>query len=219
MEAKLRAQILEACQEMQASGLSGHGTSGNISVRMPGGSMLVTPSGMAYEKMDPADMVLMTFDGKLANGQMTKPSSEWRLHGAIYADRDDVEAIVHTHSLYATILACARKEIPAVHYQLADSGAHQIKCADYATFGTAELSANTVSALSGCQACLLANHGQVAVGNGLTKAMSMAHEVEWFAQLYFNTLQIGPVILDSREMDKNLRLFKNYGQQAVLSKI
>ena len=193
---------------MIALGLS-HGTTGNLSVRIPGG-LLITPSGIAYRTIGPADLVVMDMDGTPAEG-VAAPSSEWRIHRDVYAARPDVGAIVHAHPPHATAIACLRMAIPAVHYLVGLAGGDSIRCAEYATFGSAGLSANTVSALEGRTACLLANHGIVAVGANLTAALDLAHEVERMAELYWLALAAGrPVMLDPTEMTEVVERLRSY---------
>lgn len=143
-----------------------------------------------------------------------QPLSEWPFHAAIYQQHRDINAVVHTHSCYATALTCNRQSIPAFHYMLAVAGGKSIECAEYATFGTEILSNNVIKALGNRRACLMANHGQVAVGAGLEQACALAHEVKTLARLYTISLQIGKtVLLDDKEMDINLEKFKHYGKQ------
>lgn len=199
---------MAAGRRMVGLGLS-HGTTGNLSVRIPGG-LLITPSGIAYQSIGPADLVEMDMDGTPAEGAAA-PSSEWRIHRDVYAGRPEVGAIVHAHPPHATAIACLRRDIPAVHYLVGLAGGESIRCAEYATFGSAELSANTVSALEGRTACLLANHGIVTVGAGLTAALDLAHEVERMAEVYWLALAAGrPVILDPSEMTEVVERLRSY---------
>jgi len=156
--------------------------------------------------------VFMRRDGQ-REGTYT-PSSEWRLHRDIYEKRAEVGAVVHTHAPHATSLACLRRSIPAFHYEVAVAGGADIRCADYATFGTQELSDHAISALDGRRACLLANHGVVAIGTDLDDAFAMAEKVEALARLYWQALQVGePVLLDEVEMSRVLEKFKTYGRE------
>ncbi|MDX2156731.1 MAG: class II aldolase/adducin family protein [Hyphomicrobiaceae bacterium] len=211
-EALARTEVLETALGMSRRGLS-PGRSGNASRRFSGG-MLITPSGMAYETLASDDIVLVEADGTVAAGQR-KPSSEWRFHLDVYAARPDVGAVVHTHSLNATALACAHKEIPAFHYMVAVAGGKSIPLVPYATFGTKELSRHVVKGLRKRNACLMANHGQIAVAATCAKALELAAEVETLAELYVKVLAIGkPRLLDDDEMERVLELFDSYGQNA-----
>lgn len=210
-EAWARQSVIDAALEMQGSGLSPQ-RSGNVSVRL-GEGMLITPTGMRYEDLLPGDIVFVEGDGSTPAGQR-KPSSEWHFHSAIYAAREDARAIVHCHSLNATALACANREIPAFHYMVAVAGGNTIRCAPYATFGTPELADNAVAALENRKACLLAHHGQIAIGGDIEKALELAHEVETLASQYAAVLKLGkPKILDNDEMARVLEKFAGYGQQ------
>jgi len=207
---RLRRSVVETARAMSASGLS-PGRSGNVSARVADG-MLITPSGLAYDDMKPADIVHVAADGSVAPGQR-RPSTEWHLHLAVYAARPDVNALVHSHSLHATVLACAGRPIPAFHYMVAVAGGADIPLVPYATFGTPELAGLVAAALAGRNACLLAHHGQVAVGATLGAALDLAREVEVLAEQYGKVLQLGPArILDDAEMSAVLEKFKTYGR-------
>lgn len=211
MSAELRRRIIQTALALNATGLS-PGKSGNVSARHENG-MLVTPSGMPYERLTPDDIVFVGLDGTVPPGQRL-PSSEWHFHLAIYRARPDAGAVVHAHSLNATALACLRREIPAFHYMVAVAGGFSIRCADYATFGTEELAKNALAALDGRKACLLGNHGQLALGPDLDAAFDLAREVEALAAQYRAALQVGePVLLDDAEMARVLEKFKTYGKQ------
>lgn len=205
---QLRKDIVAACLRMNETGLN-QGTSGNISVRYKDG-LLITPSGLAYEEMGPEDVVFMNADGSYEGAY--KPSSEWRFHRDILQGKPEANAVVHAHPTYSTILAILGREIPALHYMIAVSGGPNIRCAPYATFGTEDLSKNAIKALEGRTACLLANHGMIATGPDLTKAMWLAVEVETLARQYHGCLQIGdPVILSDEEIERVVEKFKDYG--------
>ena len=211
-----RAEIISVALRMSSSGLS-PGRSGNVSMRVDGG-MLITPTGMAYGELRPSDIVEVRSDGRVTPGQRVA-SSEWRVHLAIYKARVDVAAIVHTHSLNATALSCLHRGIPAFHYMVAEAGGDKIACAPYATYGTEELSRFAVKALGPRQACLLANHGAIAVGDSLRKAYELAGEVEVLASQYARALQIGrPKLLSAREMARVIEKFKTYGKQTEVKK-
>jgi L-fuculose-phosphate aldolase len=208
-ELALREQIIATALEMNARGLN-RGKSGNVSARIDNG-FLVTPTGLAYESTQPADIVAMTPDGT-ARG-LRLPSSEWRFHHHIYAARREVGAIVHAHSPFATTLACVGRDIPPFHYMIAVAGGKDIRCAAYATFGTQQLSDHALRALEDRKACLLANHGMIAVGASLTAALALAVEVEALAEQYWRALQIGtPNLLSEAEMEVVLEKFRTYGQ-------
>lgn len=205
----LRKEIIATALKMNSLGIN-QGTSGNVSARGNDG-FFITPSGLAYEDCLSADIVYVEMNGHYESTRA--PSSEWRFHRDIYAARDDVQAIVHTHSPMATTLACLHRDIPAFHYMVAVAGGKDIRCAPYATFGTQELSDLAVTALEKRRACLLANHGMIATGASLDKALALAVEVESLSGQYWRCLQVGkPHLIDDDEMDRVLELFRNYGQ-------
>jgi L-fuculose-phosphate aldolase len=204
-----RKELIATVREMNGLGIN-QGTSGNASVRVEGG-YLVTPSGMAYEDLEPDDIVEMSFEGE-AKGKR-KPSSEWRFHQDLLNSRSDFGAIVHTHGKAAMTLACQRMDLPPFHYMIAVVGGNTIRCADYATFGTQELSDNALKAIEGRKACLLANHGLLVGGESLARALSLAVEVETLCDTFWRILQIGdPILLSDAEMDAVKEQFKKgYG--------
>lgn len=203
-----RQAIIEACRTMNASGLN-QGTSGNVSVR-DGDGLLITPSGVPYDRLEPADIVRLDMAGA-ATGAL-KPSSEWRFHRDILAARPEAGAVVHAHPAHATALAINRMAIPPVHYMVAVAGERDIPVADYATFGTEELSRHILAAMDGRTCCLMANHGLVATGPTLAKALWCAEEVETLAKQYILALQAGtPTLLSDAEIDRVLEKFKTYG--------
>ena len=203
-----RQQLIATAIELNTSGIN-QGTSGNVSVRVDEG-LLITPSGMTYPSLMPEDIVLMDLTGQTASQR--PPSSEWRFHVDIYQQRNDVGAIVHTHSVYATALACLEKSIPAFHYMVAMAGGKDIRCAPYATYGTQALSDFALAALDNRKACLLAHHGVIATGADLQRAFALASEVETLAQQYIAALSIGePTILSDKEMEIVVDKFANYG--------
>ena len=207
-----RQAVIATARAMSARGLS-PGRSGNVSCRIDGG-MLITPSGMAYDATEPSDIVHMTESGETVKGSR-KPSSEWRFHLAAYQKRGDMQAIVHTHSMHATVLACAHKSIPAFHYMVAAAGGRDIPLVPYATFGTEALSKHVADGLAHRNACLMANHGQIAMGATLAAALELAADVEVLAEQYWKVLQLGPAhVLPDDEMDRVLERFKSYGQKA-----
>lgn len=208
---KLRTDLVAAARALHQRTL-GVGTSGNLSMRASGG-FFVTPSGVAYEKMTPGDVVQLDARGNLVAGHLA-PSSEWRLHLGIYEARPDVEAIVHAHPRYATVLACTGRDIPAFHYMVAIAGGDSIPCAPYAPFGSDELARQAVAALNERRACLLANHGAVTIGSDLSAALDLMEGIEELAAQYCAALQIGGVvILPEEEMARVVERFKGYGQQ------
>ncbi len=210
-ELELRLSVIATARAMSQRGLS-PGRSGNVSCRWAGG-MLITPSGMSYDAIEPADIVTMTADGSSTGTR--KPSSEWRFHLAAYAQRPDMQAIVHTHSMHATVLACAHRSIPAFHYMVAAAGGRDIPLVPYATFGTEALSRHVANGVSERNACLMANHGQIAMGATLSAALEMAADVEVLAEQYWKVLQLGPAhVLPDDEMDRVIERFKSYGQKA-----
>ncbi len=208
-----RAAIVEACRWLVAAGLV-RGTSGNVSVRH-GERMLITPSGVPYDTMTPDDIVAVELAGDALRVRARKglaPSSEWRFHFDILRARPEVGAVVHTHSPFATAFAICRRELVAAHYMIAAAGGPTIRVAEYATFGTQELSDAALAALDGRAACLLANHGVIATGPTLEGALWLAQEVEVLAQQTAIALQIGtPVILDDAEIARVVERFKSYG--------
>jgi L-fuculose-phosphate aldolase len=189
-ERALREAIIDQCRAMNALGLN-QGTSGNISVRQ-GERMLITPSGTPYDSMTPEMICAMPLAaGPEAAEGPKAPSSEWRMHRDILRARPEVGAVVHAHPPFCTTLAIARREIPAVHYMIALFGGPTIRCADYATFGTQALSDHALAALEDRRACLLANHGMIACGPTLDKAMALAVELETLARQHYQALLIG----------------------------
>lgn len=207
----LRREIVETCRKMNASGLN-QGTAGNISVRNEAG-FLVTPSSLPYDMMTPEDVVQMYFDGTYDGAR--RPSSEWRFHRDILAAREDINSVFHCHSVYATTVAVHHKEIPSFHYMTGIFGGTNIRCARYATYGTQALSDAALEALEGRTACLLGQHGQIALGKTLAQAFSNAIEVETLSRLYVQALVLGePPVLPDDEMERVIRQMKNmsYGR-------
>lgn len=205
-----RQALIATARRMNALGIN-QGKSGNLSRRIRGG-FLVTPTGMAYDALEPADIVPMRFDGTYRGKRL--PSSEWRFHRDILAARPEVNAVIHTHAMFATTLACLGRDIPPFHYMIAVAGGDTIRCAPYATFGTEELSRHAVMALRDRRACLLANHGMIALGADLDSALALAVEVETLAAMYWRALQVGkPKLLGRAEMKRVIEKFRTYGQQ------
>ncbi|MGH8150872.1 MAG: class II aldolase/adducin family protein [Steroidobacteraceae bacterium] len=209
-ERALRAELIATCRELTRRGLT-HGTSGNVSVRS-GERFLISPTGMDYEGLEPGDVALMDFNGRWHGRR--RPSSEWRFHRDILRSRPDAVAVVHTHSPHAVSLACTGRGIPAFHYMVAVAGGPDIRCAPYYTFGSQELSDAALAALQDRAACLLANHGVIALGADLRAALHLASEVENLATQYSRALALGEVrILAAAEMCRVLERFRTYGQQ------
>ncbi|KZK86440.1 L-fuculose phosphate aldolase [Pseudovibrio sp. Ad46] len=209
-ENQLRREVIRTARALQSTGLT-HGTSGNVSARYEDG-MLITPSGIPYEDLEIKKIVFMDLEGGYFGNYL--PSSEWRMHMDIYRHYKEAEAVVHCHSARATALSTHNKGIPAFHYMVAVAGGDQIKCADYATFGTKALSQAMINALEDRKACLLAHHGQIAFGPSLHKAFGLAGEVEALADQYLSALVLGePAPLSPTEMKEILRKFKSYGKQ------
>lgn len=211
-ERSVRVAIIEKCLFLNSSGLS-QGTSGNISARYES-RMLITPSATPYDKLSPEMIVSMPFDGDYGtwDGPL-KPSTEWRFHFDILKTRPDMGAVVHAHPTYCTALAIAHKEIPAAHYMVAAFGGTNVRCAPYARYGTPELSELAIEALQDRTACLLGNHGSIAMGEDLDKAMWRAVELETIARQYYLSLALGPVILTDEQISETLSGFASYGVQ------
>lgn len=211
-ERALRESLVATALAMERAGFA-VAKSGNVSCRWQDG-MLITPSGLPYAKTAPGDLVALSLDGKPREVSGMTPSSEWRFHAAVYRARREAQAIVHTHSPQATALSSARRGIPAFHYMVALAGGSDIRCAEYATFGTEELADNAVRALEGRRAVLLANHGVIAFGATLEAAFTLASEVESLAGRYLALLAAGldPVILDDEEMKRVAVQFTRYGR-------
>ena len=210
-EGAVRARVLKTAREMANRGLSPN-RSGNVSARFASG-MLITPTGMAYAELKTSDIVYVD-DAGHASRSTRKPSSEWHFHLAAYQARPDRGGVVHTHSMHATVLACAHKPIPAFHYMVAVAGGNDIPLVPYATFGTPELAAHVAAGLAHRDACLMANHGLIAVGLDVDAALELAADVETLAEQYLKVVGLGPPnILPDEEMRVVLEKFKSYGQR------
>ena len=210
----LREEMVETCRRMNSSGIN-QGTAGNLSVRAARG-FLITPSGMPYDTMRPEDIVEMDYDGTYVG---RRPSSEWRFHRDILKVRDDINVVLHCHSMYATTLACHHKTIPSFHYMTGVAGGTTIRCAEYATFGTQALSDHAIVALKDRLACLLGQHGQISLGKTLDHALWLAIEVETLSRMYVQALTLGePPILPDDEMERVIaqmkRMSYGYGPEA-----
>jgi L-fuculose-phosphate aldolase len=213
-EAALRAEIVACCKDLDARGLN-RGASGNVSVRMDD-TMLITPSAVPYASLEPGMIARMPLEGTYGDwdGPM-KPSTEWRFHLDLMRGRPDIGAVVHTHAEFSTILAIARRPIPAIHYMMAAFGGTVIPCCDYACYGTAELSTAILRAMGDMNACLMANHGMLTVGPDLTRATWLAHELEALAHQYYHALLIGGGhILSDAEVAEAAKGFASYGVKA-----
>ena len=210
-ELELRQEIVAVAQAIDLAGFC-PSKSGNVSARF-GEGLLITPSGLPYAKTKPEDLIHLSLDGTVLDGTR-KPSSEWPFHVEIYKARPDAQAIVHTHSPRATALSSTRRGIPAFHYMIALCGGADVRCADYATFGSPELAANAVKGLDGRKAVLLANHGVIALGQTLAGAHTIVAEVENLAGQYLDILAAGlePIILDGAEMERVGAKFAGYGK-------
>jgi L-fuculose-phosphate aldolase len=212
-----REQLHSVSQQLCALGLN-RGTSGNASIRVQSAEgqlgLLITPSGMAVDKMALDDLVWMDFSGNVQGNR--SPSSEWRFHVDIMRQKPEVKAVIHTHSMFATTLSTLRRDIPAFHYMIAMAGGDSIRCAPYALFGSQQLSDNALLALEQRKACLLANHGMIAIGESAEKALSITVEVETLCEQYLRVLQVGePYILTEQEMAEVYEQFKGYGAWAT----
>ncbi len=187
------------------------GTGGNLSIyNRQEGLVAIKPSGVAYFDMTPMDIVVVDLDGNMVDGKF-RPSSEMKFHLALYKYRTNINAVVHTHQVYATTLACLNWELPAVHYLVGMAG-NKVPLAPYATYGSKELSDNLLKSIGDYNACLLANHGLVAVGATIAAAFAVAEEIEFVSRLYYQTKAIGdPVILSDDEMKEVIKKFKTYG--------
>lgn len=222
-----RRALIDACLRMDALGIN-QGKAGNASLRWDRGGapgVLITPSALAYDAMDADDIVWLSMatrrgsDGEPVPACIDgarAPSSEWRMHRDVYASRAEIAAVVHSHASFAGTLACTarvqREGIPAFHYMVAVFGGADVRCAPYATFGTQALSDSALLALQGRLACLLANHGLLALGDSLERALGLALELETLSRMYWQALQLGePVVLDAREMQRVIARFADYG--------
>ena len=211
-----RNKIIEYSLKLNSTNLSPL-RSGNISLRSKEDNKdgyLITPSGKKYETLKPDDIVFMELNDEVKKDSAKKPSSEWRFHRDIYLNKKEAEAIVHAHSPHATAVSSHGKPIPPFHYMIALAGGEDIKCADYATFGTEELSNNVIEALKKRSACLMSNHGQVAFGKNLEDAFELAQEIENICHQYTIALKLGkPKILSFEEMKKVLDKARNYKKE------
>jgi len=208
---KERQLIVTYGKKLIESGLT-KGTGGNISIfNKTEGLMAISPSGVDYFRTRPEDVVVLDLEENIVEGKR-KPSSETGMHKIFYQKRDDLNAVVHAHSLYSTVMACLNWSLPATHYMIALAGKN-VRCADYATFGTRQLGENAFAAMEGRNAVFLANHGLLAGGVDVASAFNTAEEIEFCAQVYCRARAIGdPVILSEEEMAIMAEKFKTYGQ-------
>jgi len=206
-----RQAAVAAIRRLDALGMN-RGSTGNLSLRS-GAGMWITPTGMGADELRPQDLVWLGWDGTLRGDW--RPSSEWHFHQAIYAARPDLQAIVHAHSVHATALACLRRPLPAFHYMVAVAGGDSVPCVPYHLFGTEALSLAVAQAMLDRDACLLANHGLVAAGTTLQRAMKVAQEIESLCETYLRALAVGePVLLSADEMSAVIERFRRYGKAA-----
>lgn len=210
-EVSLRDEALAAARRLDALGMN-RGSTGNLSVRF-GEGMLITPTGMGARDMGPQDLVWLGWDGRLV-GEW-KPSSEWHFHQALYQQRTDLNAVVHTHSTHAAALACLRRPLPAFHYMVAVAGGDSVPLTPYHLFGTEALSQAVAQAMQDRDACLMSNHGLVAAGNTLVQAMKVVQEIESLCEVYLKALAVGePAVLSGEEMASVIERFRHYGKSA-----
>lgn len=210
MREQLRRELIDTARRMNALGIN-QGTSGNVSLRV-GERMLITPTSVAYDELQPAQLAVTALAGEPDWWGPLPPSTEWRLHHAIYRAFPEARAVVHTHAIFATVLSMARREIPACHYMAGIFGGAPIRCAAYATFGTQEFADGAVDALFDRSACLLANHGMVVWGGSLAQALWRAVELETLAKQYYHSLLIGgPVLLTDAEIHATTVRLHGYG--------
>jgi len=204
----LSRRVIDTCLAMNAQALN-QGSAGNVSARFESG-FLITPSGLPYERLQTGDIVLVDLDGNTRDS--LEPSSEWRMHRDIYAGRPEAGAVLHAHSTFATALSCLRLDIPAFHYMIAVAGGNDIRCADYALFGTQQLSDHMLAALEDRRACLLGTHGMICYHDDLDRVLQLGVEVEALARQYWQARQLGePVILDDAQMREVIERFASYG--------
>ena len=211
-EMLLRKSLFQSSLLLNRKGLN-HGATGNLSCRNDNG-FIITPSGVSLENLDSNSMVEIGFNGEIINSKSNyKPSSEWLFHRDIYAAKDDIHAIVHTHSVFSSTLSVIGESIPPFHYMIAVAGGDSIRCSDYALFGSQELSNNIIIAMEQRKACLITNHGMIAIGKDLNEAINIAIEVEHLAQVYVQAKMIGtPKLLNDNQMLEVIDKFKNYGE-------
>lgn len=212
---KEREELVKYGKKLVTAGLT-KGTGGNLSIFDRKNKMVaITPSGIDFFEIQPEDIVIIDLDGEIIEGMRT-PSSEWEMHLMPYRHRTDIDAVIHAHVMYTTVLACLRQDLPAIHYLIADAGV-TVRCAKYATYGTHELAVNAEKAMEGRKAVILANHGVLAGSSNLHNAFSLVEEIEYCSEIYIKAKSIGePVILPSKEIELIAEKFKTYGQKELI---
>ncbi|CDX54304.1 L-fuculose-1-phosphate aldolase [Mesorhizobium plurifarium] len=207
----MRRSLVDATRSIASKGLNS-GTSGNISLRLREGGMLITPTGISPEKLDASAMVEMTLEGRW-DGDF-RPSSEWNMHAAVYRAFPQAQAVVHAHPDHCVALSCLRQGLPAFHYMIASFGGDDVPCSDYAPFATADLAGAVVRTLAERNACLIANHGMIAYGPDLATALARTEKLETLARQYMIASMMGrPVMLTADELSVVKDRYKTYGQQ------
>lgn len=208
---KEREQVIEYSLKLLSEGLT-NGTAGNVSIfNREEGLVAISPTGVNYSELTPEMISIVDLDGKLIEG--LKPSSELEMHMILYRNREDVNAVIHTHPVYTTVLACLREDLPAIDYMIAVTGATKVRCAEYASYGTKELAENAYKAMGSSLAVILANHGLTTAGKDIANAFNITVQVEYISNLYIKARNIGePIILPDNEMNSMLERFKTYGQ-------
>ena len=208
---KEREQVIEYSLKLLSEGLT-NGTAGNVSIfNREEGLVAISPTGVNYSELTLEMISVVDLDGKLIEG--LKPSSELEMHMILYRNRGDVNAVIHTHPVYTTVLACLREDLPAIDYMIAVTGATKVRCAEYASYGTKELAENAYKAMGSSLAVILANHGLTTAGKDIANAFNITVQVEYISNLYIKARNIGePIILPDNEMNSMLERFKTYGQ-------
>jgi len=206
-----REELYSCYKKMLETGLT-NGTSGNVSlINRKEQLLVISPTGVSFDKLKLEKISIVDFDGNLIDGLM--PSSELKMHQILYKNRNDINAIIHGHTVFSTTISCLREDLPAIDYMIAVAGGNSVKCAEYATYGTQELAENVLKAMVGRKAALLANHGIIVGAGDIHNAFNIIEQIEYVAELYVRARSIGdPVILSDNEMEKMINLFKNYGQ-------
>ena len=208
---KEREQVTEYSLKLLSEGLT-NGTAGNVSIfNREKGLVAISPTGVNYSELTPEMISVVDLNGKLIEG--LKPSSELEMHMILYRNREDVNAVIHTHPVYTTVLACLREDLPAIDYMIAVTGATKVRCAEYASYGTKELAENAYKAMGSSLAVILANHGLTTAGKDIANAFNITVQVEYISNLYIKARNIGePIVLHDNEMNSMLERFKTYGQ-------
>ena len=208
---KEREQVIEYSLKLLSEGLT-NGTAGNVSIfNREEGLVAISPTGVNYSELTPEMISIVDLEGKLIEG--LKPSSELEMHMILYRNREDVNAVIHTHPVYTTVLACLREDLPAIDYMIAVTGATKVRCAEYASYGTKKLAENAYKAMGSSLAVILANHGLTTAGKDIANAFNITVQVEYISNLYIKARNIGePIILPDNEMNSMLERFKTYGQ-------